>query len=292
MGDAPKPMTLDEAQRLIASQEEEIGRLRQRIEDDRLATELRDLLVLAKTTGIIGSPVDHDKLLEMILATAAHVTGARAGSLFVVDERAAELVFEVGIGVKAQSTEKFRVPLGEGLAGLVAATGQPMAVANADEDQHLLEEIKHTVGFEPQSLMAMPLAYGDHVIGVLELLDKEGDGAFSQSDMQALALFAHQAAVALELSRTYRNVAPLIGQVIASIDDKHDSRKVELRERAERFAANLEQEPAYSETLELAQLVQLVAWKGDAELAACRKILEVFSDYVESRPTLSGMSGV
>ena len=43
------------------------------------------------------------------------------------------------------------------------------------------------------------------IIGVLELLDKEGASSFSPADMEALGLFANQAAVSIEQSRTHRN---------------------------------------------------------------------------------------
>lgn len=102
---------------------------------------------------------------------------------------------------------KVPAALGHGIAGLVAATGQPMAASNVQDEHRLVEEIGDTLGYEPQSVMAAPLSYGDRVVGVLELLDKEADTSFSASDLHALALFGHQAAVALELSRRYRHLA-------------------------------------------------------------------------------------
>ena len=55
----------------------------------------RDTLHLAATAGIIGSPVSHARLLEMIVETGAHVIGARAGALFLLDEENDDLTFEV-----------------------------------------------------------------------------------------------------------------------------------------------------------------------------------------------------
>jgi sigma-B regulation protein RsbU (phosphoserine phosphatase) len=63
----------------------------------------------------------------MIVETAARVISARAGSLFLIDAEKQELTFEVALGEKAQQVKELRVPMGDGIAGLVAAMGQPGA---------------------------------------------------------------------------------------------------------------------------------------------------------------------
>ena len=291
MADVP-PATPEDAQETIARQAAEIERLRQRVEDDRFAEDLRDALVLSAAVGTIGSPVDHEKLIEMIVVTAADVIGAQAGSLFLIDTRTEELVFEVAIGPKAEAVKKFRVPLGEGVAGLVAVSGQPMAISNAKEDQRDSARIQRSVGHEPDTILAVPLFYQDRVIGVLELLDKEGGGSFTPQDISTLGLFANQAAVAIELSRTYRRLAPLVGEVLSTLDDSPAERKASLSQRSAAFASHIEEEPSFRETLELAELVQEIAWTGDDELEACRTILRTFAEYLRSRPDPFRQGGI
>src|SRR5947209_283014 len=62
----------------IARQAAEIARLQRRLEDERFAEELQEALAMAATAGTIASPVTHSRLLEMIVETAAHVTGSHA----------------------------------------------------------------------------------------------------------------------------------------------------------------------------------------------------------------------
>ena len=52
---------------------EEIARLECRLTDERFAEDLRDALTLAAAAGSIASPVEHSRLLEMIVETAAGV---------------------------------------------------------------------------------------------------------------------------------------------------------------------------------------------------------------------------
>ena len=117
-------------------------------------------------------PVTHARLLQLIVETAADVIGARAGALFLVDEAHNELTFEVAIGPKAAEVKRIRLPHGQGVAGLVAVSGQPMAIADAGSDPRHARDIAQLIGYYPETILCVPLFYGDHLTGVLELLDK------------------------------------------------------------------------------------------------------------------------
>jgi GAF domain-containing protein len=174
----------------------------------------------------------------------------------------------------------FRVPLGHGVAGLVALSGQPMAISDAASDPRLASDIAESVGYVPQSILCMPLFYGDRIIGVLELLDKEGSATFDAADMDMLSLFANQAAVALQQSRTHHNLAALVTELL---QPPADARERDA-DRARDFAALTEEEAVFRDSLELARLVQEIAGRGEAELDLCRSILSGFADYLRLRP--------
>src|SRR5687768_15206925 len=89
---------------------DEVARLRRELADERFAGELKEALTLAAAAGTIASPVAHSRLLEMIVETAASVIPSRSAALFLVDEEAEELVFEVALGPEAPQVRKFRVP--------------------------------------------------------------------------------------------------------------------------------------------------------------------------------------
>jgi GAF domain-containing protein len=238
-----------------------------------------DALRIAAAAGTLGAPVSHSDLVRMVLETAAHVISARGGALLLLDEEGDELVFEVSVGSEAGELAGLRVPLGHGIAGLVAATGQPMAVSDADDDPRVSSDVAQRIDYTPESLLCVPLFYGDQVIGVLELVDKEGAPAFSGRDMEALALFARQAAVAIRQSRTHQNVAQLVRQALASPDDSQAQ-----SERGEALAAGMEHDAVYRRALALAELVNEIASRGEAELRACQEMLRAFAEYLRTRP--------
>lgn len=272
------------AETTIARQAEEIARLRRQLADEPFAADLRAALTVAGAAATIAAPVPHQRLLEMIVETAANVIGARAGALFLIDEAAEQLIFEVAIGPKATDVKQLRVPLGHGIAGLVALSGQPMAIADADQDSRQAADIAEQVGYRPRSILCVPLVYRDRVTGVLELLDKEGAPSFAAEDMHALGLFANQAAVGIEQSRTQRDLAAFLAEVVRSLDGTTDAPAAPLADRARAFAAAVETDDAtFADALELAALVQEIVGHGEREFAACRTLLRGFAEYLRLR---------
>jgi GAF domain-containing protein len=261
-----------------------ISRLERRLADERFAEELKDALTVAAAAGSIASPVEHSRLLEMIVETAAAVIPSRSAALFLIDEEAEELVFEVALGPEAERVRGFRIPLGHGIAGLVAASGQPMAISDAGSDPRQAADIARSVGYAPGTILCVPLFYDEEVKGVLELLDREGSPTYGAQDMTTLGLFANQAAVAIEQSRAQGSVTALLKEALRSAETAEDYRIRGLHERSEDFAAGMEEDPSHRRALELARLVEEISRRGEQESAACQKILQGFADYLRSRP--------
>ncbi len=273
----------DREEELVEAREE-ISRLKRRLADEHFAEELKDALTLAASAREISSPVAHSRLLEMIVETAASVIPSRAAALFLVDEEEEELVFEVALGSKAEEVRKFRVPLGHGIAGLVAVSGQPMAVSDVAKDPRQAADIAESVGYAPESILCVPLFYEEEIIGVLELLDREGAPSYSAVDMATLGLFANQAAVAIEQSRNQQSLGALLGDAIQSLGGVPDHREEALLEGSRSFTAGFEEDASYRRALELAALVREISHQGEEEHRACRTILEGFAGYLRSRP--------
>jgi GAF domain-containing protein len=273
-----------QAQETIARLTAELEWLRREVTAEHYARELRQAFALVATAGTIATPVDRSRLLEMIVSTAAHIIAAQAASLFLVDEDAGELVFEVALGEKAAEVKSFRVPLGHGIAGLVAATGQAMAISDAQADPRHASEIARSVGYLPKSILCVPLLHDDRVIGVLELLDKQGAPSFSPADTQALGRFADLAAVAIAQSSADRTLATLLREVLRSLDKSGATVSDDLWQGARAFAESMtDGDVRYRRSLELAELVQEIAWQGEQEMALCQAVLRGFAAYVRQR---------
>ncbi|MBA2641534.1 MAG: GAF domain-containing protein [Actinobacteria bacterium] len=279
-GDVLKALANAEAR--VARQEEEIEALRAELADQRIAKDVREALTAAAAAGTLGSPVTHSQLLRMIIETAADVIDAESAVLLLLDEEGDELVFDVTFGVEDEEVRGVRLPIGHGIAGLVAASGQPIAVSDAAGDSRVAREIAESLPYVPQSILCVPLFYNDRLIGVLEVIDKEGGRSFTSRDIETLGAFARQAAVAIRQSRTHQNLAALMGEIMESLGDESLDRPT-MRIEATDFAARIEEDSAYRQSRELMELVHEVSQYGEDELSACRSLVESFAEYLRTR---------
>src|SRR5262245_13687986 len=92
---------------------------------------LRATLLMTAVTERALRPTSHDELLELIVRTAMRVISAEAAALLLTDPATNTLVFEVVLGGGGQAVARERIPIGQGIAGWVALTGEPLAVADA-----------------------------------------------------------------------------------------------------------------------------------------------------------------
>jgi GAF domain-containing protein len=264
-------------EREILRLEAQVAALQAQLKRAEQGERLREALTVAAAARAIAEPVSHRRLLELVVETAASVIRANAGALFLIDEEAQELTFEVALGGSADEVRGLRIPVGHGIAGLVADTAQPMAVSGGGEDERVARDLQDQVGYRPETLLCVPLTLNDRVIGVLELLDREDGQPFTPDDIDTLTLFAEQAAVAIEQSRNERAGSTLVAAALAAEDD-------DLRRRLDEQLGELEDEPVFHRALELAQLVHDIVRHGQAELEACETILRGFADYLAARP--------
>jgi GAF domain-containing protein len=251
------------ARRTIREQARELAELRHQQADMRFAHALREVLLKTASVTAIAAPAAHNTVLEDIVKTAADVMRARAASLFVLDEERSGLVFEVALGDKAEAVRHFRVPLGSGIAGYVAATGQPLAIANAAEDPRFARDIGQSIGYIPQTILCVPLFFNDSVIGVLELLDKAGDAPFSSGDMELLVRFANLAALALDQSRLIYDLRLLFRTLLAEVVQVEN-----LKDPLAAFADRSADYSGHTNALVLAKLIHDIGQQAGGEQLA------------------------
>jgi GAF domain-containing protein len=165
---------------------------------------MSDDLRAAVAAGALGSEDSYRALLQSIVEVARAIFGARASSVFLFDEPTDELVFEAVAGEGAEDLVGQRFPSSTGIAGWVLVTRQPLVVEELENDPRFAREAAESTGFVPKGIMAVPLLYEDRALGVLEVLDRPANAAFSLAEMELLGLFANEAAIALDLLQKTR----------------------------------------------------------------------------------------
>jgi GAF domain-containing protein len=164
----------------------------------------------AVAAAVVGAESAHAELLRSVVEVARAIFGARAASIFLLDESADELVFEAIAGEGSDTLVGRRFPSSTGLAGWVLVTRQPIVIEDVSEDPRFARDLAEATGYIPRGLMAVPLLHGQRALGVLEVLDRPQRSRFSLQEMDLLALFGNQAAIALDLLRSARRAKQVV----------------------------------------------------------------------------------
>ena len=206
---------------------------------------MTDDLRAAVAAGALASEETHRALLQAIVDVARAIFGARAASIFLLDEDTDELVFEAVAGEGAGELVGTRLPSSTGIAGWVLVTRQPLVLDDVKNDPRFSRETAERTGFVPEGLMAVPLLHEERSLGVLQVLDRPQQSRFSLQEMDLLGLFATQAAVGLELLRSARRARAalegagelaVVARIAAALEGLEDDR----REAGLRLLADLE----------------------------------------------------
>lgn len=167
---------------------------------------------------LVASESNVEELLQLITASAADILEAEAGSLLLtVDDGSGDLEFRVVYGGSGQELIGRRLPANRGLVGEVAATGEMVIVNDVANDPRWGGELSKGA-FRTNNVIAVPLITQDRVIGVLELLNKKDNKAFSNDDAELLTTFAGQAAVAIENARLFQMTDLQLSQRVSELE--------------------------------------------------------------------------
>jgi Nif-specific regulatory protein len=161
---------------------------------------------LKEISSWVSSVQNLDNLLELIIGSAAQVVQAKAASLLLVDSKTNTLFFQVATGEKKEEVKEYRIKMGQGIAGHVAQTGEPLLIADVANDPRWFKEISESIRFETQSIACVPLKMEDHIIGVVQFIDKEDGRPLEESDMALLNEFAALAALAIGHAQNIQDV--------------------------------------------------------------------------------------
>ena len=179
-----------------------------------LARRVSQLTALYEVAQGLASILDLDELIRVILQEAERVLQVDVTSIMLLDERTGELIFRSGTGKGAELLIGRRLQPGQGIAGWVARTGQPLLVPDTQSDPRFDPVFDRITNWHTRSVLCVPLMVKGRVIGVLEALNKP-KGGFTQDDKAVLSSLAASAAVAIENARLYKTLQESRDQVAA-----------------------------------------------------------------------------
>jgi GAF domain-containing protein len=177
----------------------------------------------------IGSTLDRDRLLRLMIEYARDVINAEACSLFLVDDSTGENILHLASNVNAEiSLEQVRVPQGKGIIGHVVDSGETVLVPDVSRDERHYRQVDKSSGFVTRAILAVPLrtrtvilgeergVISTRLIGGFEAINKT-TGTFDDQDAGLLTTLANQAATVLQIADLYGDANELFLDVIKAL---------------------------------------------------------------------------
>jgi serine phosphatase RsbU (regulator of sigma subunit)/anti-sigma regulatory factor (Ser/Thr protein kinase) len=167
------------------------------VEGDRLAQKLE------RVTEAALAYLDLDELLAELLERTADILAADTAAILLVESDGTTLAARAAKGLEEEVSRGFRLPIGQGFAGRIAATRSAVAIPDlADSPIEVVNPLMREKGV--RSLLGVPLVVEGRLVGVLHV-GSLSLRSFDSEDAQLLRLVADRAALAIEHDRLYQD---------------------------------------------------------------------------------------
>ena len=165
----------------------------------------RLLEILHQVAETVSRSLDVEEILRTTLEALTHVTGHEISSLHLIDEDGRTLRLRGDRGLSARLREVNRVlPVGEGLIGRVAATGEILRLENVASAPDVFPPAKDAVRFEQvRGFVCVPIRSRGRILGTLSLGRQTAIG-FADSEVTLVQATADQVGIALDNARLYQ----------------------------------------------------------------------------------------
>jgi diguanylate cyclase (GGDEF)-like protein len=133
------------------------------------------LRVFHDVARTLTTSLELEEILSAIMDKMANFFGPERWSLLMLDPVEKDLYYAIAVGEDSSSLRGLRVPLGQGVAGWVAATGNPLVVPNVALDPHWSTFARNHPDLNIHSIACVPIRSGENTVGVIQLLNSKLD---------------------------------------------------------------------------------------------------------------------
>ncbi len=254
-----------EAGRLLSSVRDSYDEYLQTLEKEKIVTRSqslsRDLLALRQ----LGESSSRDMLQIVFRKTVEAVANAMQAetvSLMVLDGD--HLTVMAAMGLPREVIGKAKVPLGSGISGYVAKTGEPVLI-NDIRRHDRFKPSRYMTQYNTQSALCVPLLRGDRILGVINANNKTSGAIFEESDLDLLMTVASQVAMAIDNARLFQGL-----EEKAEALEKAHQELVNLDKDKTELILNISHElkTPLTSIIGFANLVQGLDLEGDTESLA------------------------
>ena len=172
--------------------------------EDQILRRHYHLYALNRISSATSGLWDLDAILNIALDTVLEIINAATGGILLFHEQNSKLSYRVYRGLSAKYVEQMEMSLGEGVAGRVAQTGDPIVLENISKDPRVAHpDLVSTEGLG--GFISVPLKAKDRVVGVMNIASHMPN-QFSADDMYLLNSIGLQLGTAIEQATLYQRL--------------------------------------------------------------------------------------
>lgn len=167
-------------------------------------THVPELELIRRVTDRLVASLDFRDALRTLIEGATELLRVERGSILLLDPATRDLHIEVAIGIDPQVVATTRIAFGHGVAGTVAATGQPIVTGDIRRVAAWSPSARQREDYADLSALCVPLTLHGQVLGVMNFNHKRDRSPFGEVDLEFALLIANQAAVVLWSANLHR----------------------------------------------------------------------------------------
>ena len=167
----------------------------------RVARQARQLTLLTEISRELTSILNVDQLLKRVADLVTRIIDFQMFSILLLDPTGQLLQHRFSLRFNESVHLKHEIPIGQGLVGAAAQSGQAVLVPDVSKDPRYI-----MANPETRSELCVPLIYKDKVIGVLDI-EHTRRGYFNDDHVRIMTTMAAQVAIAIENATLYERIA-------------------------------------------------------------------------------------